>query len=105
VGFKTGAIPELAIDGQTGYTLEIGDVEGFAQSIAKVLRGPDMSASCREFAESHLRFDLQARRYENLFTELLAMPREPFRPAAAPMPESFPETTATLVRLLQSTHR
>lgn len=105
VGFKTGAIPELAIDGQTGYTLEIGDVEGFAQGIAKVLRGPDMSASCRVFAESHLRFELQARRYEDLFTELLAMRRGPFSPGPPVMPESFPETTATLVRLLQSTHR
>ena len=105
VGFKTGAIPELAIDDQTGYTLEVGDVEGFAQGIAKVLRGPDMSAACREFAESHLRFEIQARRYENLFTELVTMRREPSKPAPAITPESFPETTATLVRLLQSTHR
>ncbi|MEO7100505.1 MAG: glycosyltransferase [Luteolibacter sp.] len=101
VGFKTGAIPEMAIDGKTGYTVEVGDVSGFAIGIAKVLRNGNLGPNCRKFAEENLRFDLQARRYEDLFTELVAL-----RPARQQLPpegfaDSFPETTPTLANLLR----
>lgn len=101
VGFKTGAIPEMVIDDQTGHSFEVGDVNGFAQGIAKILWDGDMGSNCRKFAEDHLRFDLQARRYENLFTELVAL--RPLRPEPAPgePAESFAETTATITDLLR----
>ncbi len=100
VGFKTGAIPEMAIDDKTGYTFEIGDVTGFALGIAKVLRNGNLGSNCRKFAEENLRFELQAKRYENLFAELVT-----FRPACQQADpggyaESFPETTPTLASLL-----
>jgi len=100
VGFKTGAIPEMAIDGKTGYTCEVGDVGGFAASIAKVLRSGNLGGNCRKYAEENLRFDLQAKRYEDLFTELVAL--RPARPQVAPggFAESFPETTRTIAKLL-----
>lgn len=72
VGFKTGAIPDLAIDGETGYTADIGDAEGLAQGIYAVLAGPDLSENCRRLAEEVLAFDMQAKRYEELFHELVA---------------------------------
>lgn len=100
VGFKTGAIPELVIDGLTGYTVEIGDIEGFADGMFKVLTGPDMSANCRKLAEENLRFDLQARRYEDLFTDLLTMRPSSVGDDRVGIAESFPETTATIVKLL-----
>ena len=70
VGFHTGAIPDLAINGKTGYTCEVGDVVAFAEGITKVLTGPYLSANCRAHAEETLSFMKQAYRYENLFREI-----------------------------------
>lgn len=72
VGFKTGAIPDLAVDGVTGYTYPIGDVAGLAEGIRRVLTGPDMGPACRSHAVRMLAFMTQARRYETLFHELVA---------------------------------
>lgn len=70
VGFKTGAIPDLAIDGRTGYTFEVGDVAGLAKGIEAVLNGPDMGPACREHAHDWLAFMKQAHAYEALFSSL-----------------------------------
>lgn len=72
VGFKTGAIPDLVLDGITGFTYAIGDVNGLADGIRRVLLGPDMSANCRAHAEATLSFMMQADRYEALFRELVS---------------------------------
>lgn len=69
-GFRTGAIPDLAVEGVTGYTYEPGDVVGLAEGIVKVLTGMDMSRACRGHAEKMLSFMTQARRYEVLYAEL-----------------------------------
>ncbi len=71
VGFKTGAIPELAIDGKTGYTYEVGDVKGMADGIIKVLTGDDLSDNCRKHAVSYCGFMKQAEGYESLFFDLM----------------------------------
>lgn len=102
VGFKTGAIPEMAIDDHTGYTFEVGDACGLADGIAKVLRQGGMGGNCRKFAEEHLRFDLQARRYENLFTELLALGRPPLPISHENLSGFFSETTTTIANLLRN---
>lgn len=71
VGFKTGAIPDLAVDGVTGYTYEPGDSAGLADGIVKVLTGPDMSLACRAHAEKMVSFMIQANKYEALYAELV----------------------------------
>ena len=76
VGFKTGAIPELAVDGKTGYTYRVGDVKGLAEGIRRVLIGIDMGRACRAHAEEMLTFMTQARRYEALFSETVAKGRK-----------------------------
>lgn len=72
VGFRTGAIPELVLDGRTGYTYEVGDSRGLAAGIKLVLTGPNLAANCRAHAVSYLRFLNQAERYEALYGDLLA---------------------------------
>ncbi len=71
VGFRTGAIGDLALDGRTGYTCEVGDIHGLARGIAAALTGPDMRQACRRHAEETLSFLTQAHRYQALFTELV----------------------------------
>lgn len=101
VGFKTGAIPEMATDGQTGYTVEVGDTDAFATSIAKVLTSKNMGQACRQYAETHLKFDLQAQRYEDLFTEIVAMTKPPLSANSRDLAGSFPETTPTIAKILR----
>ena len=98
VGFRTGAIPDLAIDNQTGYTAEVGDVDGLTDGLIQALRGPNLSRQCRHHAEVVLPFHLQAQRYKALFQELVA------KTQAQPMPEpkvfeAFDAPTVTLTRI------
>jgi len=100
VGFRTGAIPEMVTDGRTGYCLEPGDTDGFARGIAAVLTGGDLGANCRAYAEENLSFGIQARRYEELFLDLLITPGPIVRPHPGYQPEAFRETTGTIIDLL-----
>lgn len=76
VGFKTGAIPELVINGKTGFVFEVGDASGLAKGIIDVLYGPDLSKNCRSLAESLLSFEIQAKKYEDLITDLMTNHKE-----------------------------
>lgn len=71
VGFRTGALPDLAINGKTGYTCEVGDVDGLAHGLKTVLQAPSMRDACRAHAIETLSFMKQAHAYEALFKDLL----------------------------------
>ncbi|KAA8610026.1 glycosyltransferase [Salipiger aestuarii] len=84
VGFRTGAIPDLAVNGKTGYTAEVGDVDGLAHGIKTVLQAPSMHDACRAHAVEMLSFMKQAHAYEALYRDLLqnrAKPSGPQDPA------------------------
>lgn len=90
VGFRTGAIPDLAVNGRTGFTCAVGDVPGLARGLAEVLQGPDLSAACRTHAEDMLSFMTQARAYERLYADLLHT-RRPAPDAPPRVWDCFPE--------------
>jgi glycosyltransferase involved in cell wall biosynthesis len=71
VGFKTGAIPDLAKDGVTGYSYDVGDVEGLAFGLNEILKSKEMIKECRDFAEKTLEFSLQAQKYEKLIKNVV----------------------------------
>ena len=98
VGFKVGGIPDIITDRYNGYTVKSGDCEALAESIIKVLEGNDMSANCRLYAEENLRLDIQASRYQALYEELLAVPLNETAKKCE-IPEAFPETSHSLVKL------
>jgi len=102
VGFRTGAIPQMVTDGVTGYCVEVGDVEGFARGIASVLHGADMGEACRAYAEEHLAFGLQARRYEELFLDLLAERHASPGKTRHDTPSAFPGITETILSQLEN---
>ncbi len=99
VGFKVGGIPDMIEDGYNGYTVELGDIEGLAESINKVLEGDDLYVNCRKYAEKNLRLDIQAKRYKELYEDLLKNPPQATG-KAKDIPEIFPETAPTLVKLM-----
>ncbi|MBW7056850.1 glycosyltransferase [Paracoccus bogoriensis] len=77
-GFRTGAIPDLVIDGKTGQTAPVGDVEGLTRAMAALLSmepqtAQRMARDCRAHAEEMLSFMTQARRYEALFRDLAGL--------------------------------
>lgn len=64
-GFKMGVLPDVVIDGETGFLADVGDAEGLAKALEKIvtLSEPDrgqMRKNCREFAEKHLTYNKQA---------------------------------------------
>lgn len=100
VGFRTGAIPDLAVDGISGCTYEVGDFAGLANGIVKLLVEPIKTYECREFAERKLAFSLQAEKYEALFLELLNENKVKRRvPSSAPIYENFGDPGALLNKI------
>ena len=72
VGFKTGAIPDLAVNNVTGFSVDMGDVVGLADALNRALERSWDSTAIRKFSMDLLDFPLQARRYEKLFIDLVS---------------------------------
>ena len=41
---NTGGLPEVNIDGETGYTVDVGDIDGFADAVLKIINNRDLAA-------------------------------------------------------------
>ncbi|MBN2714702.1 MAG: CDP-glycerol glycerophosphotransferase family protein [Deltaproteobacteria bacterium] len=98
VGFKVGGLPDIVTDGETGYSVEIGDCAALADRIEKVLTGPDMSENCRNYAEKNLKLSVQAERYKKLYQELCQKPRFT-SPIRKKIPYVFPETAVSWAKM------
>ena len=101
VGFKVGGLPDLIKDDYNGYTVELGDIKGLANSINKVLTNKDLSKNCRTYAEENLKLEIQAKRYKALYEDLLSEPIKEIG-LAYTIPEVFPETAPTIINLLSN---
>jgi len=77
VAFNTGGNPELIEDGVTGILVDFGDIEGFAKSVADLLqddtRRKKMGAKARERAERLFDVKVNARKTEEIYSELVGM--------------------------------
>ncbi|MDC7218880.1 MAG: glycosyltransferase, partial [Spirochaetales bacterium] len=71
VGFKVGGITETVIDGKTGFTVEINDCRKLAEYIHKAIY-LDLSKECRSYAINHFNSELQAKKYTEIYSELLS---------------------------------
>ena len=76
VAFKIGGIPDMIEHQQNGYLAQPFEVEDLAKGIAWVLedreRHQKLGGHARQKAEQEFTLELQARRYESLYTEILA---------------------------------
>lgn len=81
VSFNVGGVPDLVRPGITGLLAEAEDCVGFARHIQALLEDNDLRRklghSCRKIAEAEYDVVLQARRYGELFAELLTPSRVP----------------------------
>jgi L-malate glycosyltransferase len=74
VASRTGGIPEVVIDGETGYLAPVGAVEELTERALQVLRDPALHARLRRAAAAQaLTFSSEriVPRYEQLYEEVL----------------------------------
>jgi glycosyltransferase involved in cell wall biosynthesis len=76
VATPVGGVPEMMRDGETGFLVGVGDIDGLAAALLRLLRDPElrdeMGRAGREFAIEYYRADLVARRTHNVYREIAA---------------------------------
>jgi len=76
VASRVGGLPEVVVDGETGFLHEVGDVSGMAQSAVRLLRDralhERMSAAARAMVEQNWKLEPTVTRYEDTYRRLLA---------------------------------
>lgn len=91
IASRVGGLPELVIDGITGFLVEPRDVEGLAHAIAKLAGDrmllQEMGQKGKQRLEKNFTMQRMARENEGYYYDLLAgtvtSPRTPIRPTAA----------------------
>jgi glycosyltransferase involved in cell wall biosynthesis len=76
IGTRWFGIPDIIVDGETGFVVEPGDVEGLARAIERYLTEPARYAAAsqkaRERARARFSGDAVARSYADLYAAALA---------------------------------
>ena len=83
IAYRRGALPEVIIDGRTGFVVRPDDVQAAAVALTRV--GSIQRAECRRHAETNLSLDASLAAHERLYERLTApLPlRAPTRPSPA----------------------
>ncbi len=76
VAYRTGGIPEMIVDGETGFMVETGDVEGLAQGIERLVADSELrrrlGAAAARRARSDFSFESHVDRMERILVECAA---------------------------------
>tara|TARA_B100000902_G_C27322533_1_gene925735 strand:- start:11074 stop:12216 length:1143 start_codon:yes stop_codon:yes gene_type:complete len=73
ISSNSGGLPEVNVDGSTGFLLNVGDIDSMADKAIKLLNDKDMLAKFKENSYSHaMKFDLPKilPLYENIYEDL-----------------------------------
>src|SRR5438067_11000496 len=74
VASRVGGIPEVMPDGEGGYLVEPGDIDGFAKRLVQLSSDRELygqlSAAARANAEAHFSIATSANRFAELFRHL-----------------------------------
>lgn len=74
-GFNIGGVPDMVIDGTTGWLAKEVTVAGYVDCLRRSIQafrsGSNLRQQCRAKAERDYPLDLQAKRYVSLFNELM----------------------------------
>jgi len=75
IGTRAGGIPEVVVDGQTGYLSNVGDVDKMAEDAVRLLDNPQLhrqfSQSARERAETVFSVHDKIQEYEDLYQRVI----------------------------------
>ena len=76
VASRVGGVPEVVIDGETGYLSEVGDVEKMASDVVRLLKDPAVRSEwgkrAREVAVSRYRTDIVIPKYIEFYERVIA---------------------------------
>jgi len=84
IAYRRGALPEVIIDGRTGFLVPPGDVDAAARALARV--ASIQRTACRRHAEANLSLDASIAAHERLYQGMAA--RLPLRAPTLPSPAS-----------------
>ncbi len=74
VATRVGGIPEIVKDGETGFTIEKGDVDALADRLRVILEDGTLrerfESAALAFARANLTWDINAARYESIYGEI-----------------------------------
>jgi len=72
---RVGALPDMAVEGETGFLLEVGDTEGLAGALTRLMGDPDlhrrMGNEARRRVEEHFSIEKIVREREDLYRRLV----------------------------------
>jgi len=75
VASTAGGIPEVVVEGETGFLSDVGDIEEMTASVLKILKDPAlharMSAAARKRVVTEFSFEKLITQYENYYYETL----------------------------------
>jgi len=75
VATRVGGLPEVVVDGETGFLRPVGDLEGLAQAVRRLLTDgalwARMSAAARARAEAGFAADVVVPRYEAIYQRVV----------------------------------
>lgn len=78
VASRVGGIPEVVIDGKTGFLAGVGDIKDMAAKAIEILRNPklarQMGEHARRVAETKFMADFIVNQYERLYFDLVNKP-------------------------------
>lgn len=83
ISSNTGGLPELNVDGVTGFLKDVGDVDGMAEKAIYILSDEERLAQFKERALEHAKtFDLALilPQYENIYEEVIEETKAKFIP-------------------------
>jgi glycosyltransferase involved in cell wall biosynthesis len=83
VASRAGGIPEIVVDGETGFLAKVGDVESMAAKAIEILQNPrlakKMGQRARQLVENKFMAESIINQYEKLYFDLLSKPsKRPF---------------------------
>lgn len=85
IAYRRGALPEVVIDGRTGFVVPADDVHAAAVAVTRV--GSIQRADCRRHAETNLSLDASLAAHERLYERLTA-PLPLRAPTTLPSPQA-----------------
>jgi glycosyltransferase involved in cell wall biosynthesis len=87
VATRSGALPEIVVDGETGLLVDRGDAEGLSAAIGRLLASPllraRMGAAGRERARNLFTWDRCVARLNELYARVAAVSNQRINPVAA----------------------
>lgn len=76
VATAVGGVPDIVIDGETGYLVPSNDVEALRRTLERCMDDPEgqrrMAARARDFVHANFSFEAWAKRYDELLRQVLA---------------------------------